>query len=410
MHGTKNIAPPSHPTLWPLRFLSVEAASGTVLLAAAALAVAWANSPWRGAYQALWRLSLHSAVLGFLPAHDLHFLVNDALMTFFFLVVGLELRRELARGELRDPRVATLPVLAAIGGVVVPALIYLLLNAAPPARHGWAIPTATDIAFAVAVLSLMRGVPPALRLLLLTLAIVDDIIAILIIAVFYSSGIAPGGLAIAAAGVAAVLLLQRLGVGRMLAYVAPGGVIWLGMLQAGVHPALAGVLLGLLTPARVDFGWVRRSAARPEAARGAPLERAEALLHPYVAFGIMPLFAFANAGVTFRGVSLAGVAPAGVTGGIILGLALGKPLGIVLTAVLAVRARLCALPAGVGWPALAVLGCLGGIGFTMSIFIANLAFADTPLLDAAKLAVLSGSALAAALSFLVYSAAALPKR
>jgi len=213
---------PAHAALWPLRFISVEAVSGVALLAAAAIALVWANSPWAGAYEGLWHLKLGLGVAEYLPAHDLHFWVNDGLMSVFFLVVGLEIRREMHAGALSDPRVASLPIIAAVGGVAIPALFYVLINSDPAARRGWAIPTATDIAFAVGVLSLIgKDVPPALRLLLLTLAIIDDIAAIVIIAFFYSSGIAVGGLLIVAAGVLGVLVLQWLGVQPALAYVLP---------------------------------------------------------------------------------------------------------------------------------------------------------------------------------------------
>jgi NhaA family Na+:H+ antiporter len=381
---------PAHAALWPLRFISVEAMSGVVLLAAAALALAWANSPWAGAYEALWHLKLGLGVAEYLPAHDLHFWVNDGLMSVFFLVVGLEIRREMHDGALSDPRVATLPIVAAVGGVVIPALLYLLFNMDPAARRGWAIPTATDIAFAVGVLSLIgNAVPPALRMLLLTLAIIDDIAAILVIAFVYSSGIAVGGLLIVAAGVLGVLLLQRLGVQAALAYVLPGAVVWFGMLRAGMHPTLAGVLLGLLTPATSAFG------------RESPVVRVEAMLHPWVAFGVMPLFALANAGVSLQGVDLSAAAPLAVGAGIVSGLVLGKPIGIVLAAIAAVRLQWCALPEGVRWTHMVLIGLLGGIGFTMSIFIANLAFDDPALLAAAKFAVLVASALAATLGLLL---------
>jgi Na+:H+ antiporter, NhaA family len=388
---------PAHAELWPLRFISVEAVSGVALLAAAAIALAWANSPWAGAYEALWHLKLGLGVAAYLPAHDLHFWANDGLMSVFFLVVGLEIRREIHDGALSDARVATLPIIAAVGGVVVPALLYVLINSDPAARRGWAIPTATDIAFAVGVLSLIgKHVPPALRLLLLTLAIIDDIAAIVVIAFFYSSGIAVAGLLIVAAGVLGVLVLQWLGVQPALAYVAPAAVVWFGMLRAGVHPALAGVLLGLLTPATSVFGRVPRD---PGARRAGapPVERVQAALHPWVAFGIMPLFALANAGVSLRGLELRAAAPVAVGAGIVSGLVLGKPIGIVLASIAAVRLRLCVLPAGMRWRHVVLVGLLGGIGFTMSIFIANLAFEDLPLLAAAKFAVLVASVLAATL-------------
>jgi NhaA family Na+:H+ antiporter len=373
----------AHPDLWLLRFIGVEAASGVLLLLAAAVALGWANSSLSVTYTALWHLKLGFGIARFLPAHDLHFWVNDGLMTIFFLVVGLEIRRELRDGALSQVKVAALPIIAALGGVVVPALIYLLLNQDPGARRGWAIPTATDIAFAVGVLSLAgRSVPPALRMLLLTLAIIDDIAAILVIAFFYSSGIAVGGLLLAAAGVLLVLAIQRLSVRAALAYLVPGALVWFGMLRAGVHPALAGVLVGLLTPA------------------GA-VERVESALHPWVAFGIMPLFALANAGVQLRGLDLSGGVPLAVGAGIVAGLVLGKPLGIGLACIAAVKLRLCALPSGVHGRHIVLLGLLGGIGFTMSIFICNLAFEDSSLLTAAKFAVLVASALAAVLGLLL---------
>ena len=390
---------PLHPSLWGLRFVSVEAGSGIVLLVAAALAFAWANSPWSEAYAALWHFDLLPVLARYLPEHDLHFAVNDGLMTVFFLLVGLEIRREIHDGSLSDPRVATLPVIAALGGVLAPALIYLAINTDPATRHGWGIPTATDIAFAVGVLSLLgRAVPPALRMLLLTLAIIDDIVAILVIAFFYSGGIAWGGLLTVAEGVVLVLLMQWAGIGRALFYVLPGGVVWYGLLRAGVHPTLAGVLLGLLTPATARFGRKRQREARPRD-EIAPVTRVEARLHPYVAFGIMPLFALANAGVSLAGLDLSSGSALAVASGIVLGLVVGKPLGVLGATYLAVRARLCAIPSGLTSPHLLLLGLLAGIGFTMAIFIANLAFADARLLAVAKFAILIASVLAAALGF-----------
>ncbi len=397
----------SRRSLWPLRFISVEAASGLVLLGASALAFACANSPLARAYEALWRHPL-SFALPLLAARDLHFWVNDGLMTVFFLLVGLEIRREIHDGTLSDPRIATLPIVAAAGGVVAPALLYLLVARAPEAGRGWAIPTATDIAFAVGVLSLLGRVPAALRMLLLTLAIADDIAAIVVIAVFYSGGWLFSQFLLVAAGIALVLLLQALAVRPALAYVLPGAVLWLGMLRAGVHPALAGVVLGLMTPVTTDFGLIRRPRGSERAsaaagsdltrAREAPVVRVEAMLHPYVAFGVMPLFAFANAGVSLEGLDFSGGAARGVSSGIVLGLVLGKPLGIVLAALAAVGLKMAALPENVRWPQLLLLGMLGGIGFTMSVFIADLAFADPALLTAAKFAVLLGSCIAATLT------------
>ncbi|TLY64145.1 MAG: Na+/H+ antiporter NhaA, partial [Gammaproteobacteria bacterium] len=220
---------PTHAALWPLRFVSIEAVSGVVLLAAAALALIWANSPWSRSYEALWQVRPGLGVAGLIPPQDLRFWVNDGLMSVFFLVVGLEIRREMHQGVLSDLKVATLPIVAAAGGVVLPALLYLLANGDPATRRGWAIPTATDIAFAVGVLSLIgRSVPAALRMLLLTLAIIDDVVAILVIAFYYSGGVAAAGLLVIAAGVIAVLLLQWLGVRAALAYLLPGAVVWIG--------------------------------------------------------------------------------------------------------------------------------------------------------------------------------------
>ena len=388
--------PPSspHATLQSLRFISVEAASAVVLLLAAAAALLWANSPWSASYEALWHVTLRLPPGEWLPPHELHFWINDGLMTIFFLVVGLEIRREIHDGALSDPKAATLPVIAALGGVVVPALLYLLINADPIARRGWAIPTATDIAFAVGVLSLVARVPPALRVLLLTLAIVDDIVAILVIAFFYSGGIAPIGLAVVVAGVLLVLVMQRLGVQAALAYAAPGVVVWYGMLRAGAHPALAGVLLGLLTPVRPPVRGAR-------GARGAPVTRVQTLLHPYVAFGIMPLFAFANAGVSLEGLDLSGRLPLSIGAGVVAGLVMGKPVGIVLATLAALRLKLGTLPASLDWRHVWLLAVLGGIGFTMSIYIADLAFVDPRLLAAAKFAVLAASGLAGILGLIL---------
>jgi Na+:H+ antiporter, NhaA family len=384
-------------SLWPLRFIGVEAASGVVLLTATALALCWANSPLAGTYEALWHRQL-SLGIPLLAPYDLHFWVNDGLMTVFFLLVGLEIRREIHDGTLSDPRVATLPIIAAAGGVIVPALLYLLIGSAPEVRSGWAIPTATDIAFAVGVLALVGRGSAALRMLLLTLAIVDDVAAILVIAFFYSGGLVAGQFAIAAAGIALVFLLQALGVSSALAYVLPGALVWLGMLRAGIHPTLAGVLLGLLTPVSADFGLRAR---RVQCPAEPPVMRVEAMLHPYVAFGIMPLFALANAGVSLAGLDFSNRGPLMVSSAIVVGLVLGKPLGIVVAARAAVRCKIGELPPGVRPPQILLLGILGGIGFTMSIFIANLAFDDPALLAAAKLGVLVGSAVAATLGFIV---------
>jgi Na+:H+ antiporter, NhaA family len=361
-------------------FLRVETAGGVALLIAAAAALIWANSPWHASYEALWQAKLAPvrALPDFVAAHPLRFWINDGLMTIFFLVVGLEIRHEMRHGALSDPRIATLPIVSAIAGVLVPALIYLLLNTNSVPRRGWAVPAATDIAFAVGILSLAgKGIPPALRMLLLTLAIIDDVVAIFIIACAYSSGIRLPGLALAACGALVVWMMRRLKIRPASAYVLPGVLIWFGMLRSGIHPTLAGVVLGMMAPATVASSHVLRR------------------LHPWVAYAIMPVFALANAGVSLKELSLSAGAPLTVASGIVLGLVLGKPLGIVLAAAAAVHSGICALPEGVRWRHLVLLGCLGGIGFTMSIFIANLAFPDPALLATAKGAVLVASTVAA---------------
>jgi NhaA family Na+:H+ antiporter len=414
------------------RFLHVQAASGIVLLAAALLALLWANSPWRGSYEAIWRIPFTISFAGLLADQPLRFWINDGLMTVFFLLVGLEIRRELHEGALSSLRLAALPIAAAAGGILVPALVYLTFNTEPQLRQGWAVPTATDIAFAVGVLALLAArVSSNLRALLLAIAIADDIAAILVIALFYSEGIAPAGFVLVALGVLGVFALQRLGIRHALAYTIPGFVVWLGMLEAHVHPTLAGVLLGLLTPVSTvqgretllmkarealdelsrraergkrdirDFVNPVQQLARAQGEMLPPVVRIEAALHPWVAYGVMPLFAFANAGVTVEGFTFAIPGSGTVAVGVALALLIGKPLGIVLASWIAVKCRVATLPEGTDWRGIFLIGMLGGIGFTMSIFIANLAFSDEALLAGAKLAVLFASVLAGSCGLLI---------
>ena len=353
------------------KFLHVESASGIVLLISALCALLWANSPWSSSYQSLWH------------AQPGHFLINEALMTAFFFVIGLEIRRELHDGTLSSVRTASLPIAAAAGGIVAPAAIYLLFNWHPQVRAGWAIPTATDIAFAVGVLAMLgKRVNPALRVFLLSLAIADDVAAILIIALFYADGVGWRGVAVAVVALAGLLLLRRLQIRLAPAYLIAGGLLWLGMLDASLHPVLAGVIVGIVMP-------------------HAPAERLETMLHPWVAYGVMPLFALANAGVGFADLDLNGERTCALTGSVALALLVGKPLGIVAAAAIAVRLKWCELPAGITWRGVVLVGCLGGIGFTMSIFIATLAFPDPALLAAAKLGVLAASAVAGGTALLV---------
>jgi NhaA family Na+:H+ antiporter len=402
------------------RILAIEAASGLVLVAATAIALVWANSPWREHYQGIWEATIGFEIAGWSFARPLHFWVNDGLMTIFFFVVGLEIRRELYEGELAEPRRAALPVAAAIGGMLVPAAIYALLNAGRAGSAGWGIPMATDIAFAVGVLTLLGNrVDPTLRILLLALAVIDDIGAIVVIAVFYNHGIALEGLALIAGGGVAVLVLRMVGVRAPAVYLVPGVAVWAGFYWLGVHPTIAGVLLGMAAPVRPWFGpagfaratlehlhEIRDGSDRAglnerlqkiERARRealSPADRLQHLLHPWVAFVIMPVFALANAGVVLGGAEWSGDA-AYVFLGIILGLAIGKPLGIVAASSIAVRARIAQRGANVTTRGVTLVGLVGGIGFTMSLFIAQLAFPPGPLLDTAKLAILVGSAIGA---------------
>lgn len=364
------------------RLLHLEATGGIILMIAAVAALIWANSPQAHSYHALWHLTLGVGAI----TPSLHFIINDGLMTVFFLIVGMEIRREIHDGALSHLRAAGLPILAALGGVAVPALIYLAFNHDPLRHSGWAIPAATDIAFALGVLALLgRGIPASVRVLLLALAVIDDIIAVLIIALFYSDGLALHGFAIAGAGLLWVGLWQRLGIDSAWAYVLPGAILWLGIWIGGAHPTLAGVVLGMVTPVRV----LRQPSP--------PVVRVPVALHPWVAYGILPLFALANAGVSLDGIDLSAGGARGVTLGVALALVLGKPLGVIGVSALMVRLGVCRLPPGVSWGGIVLIGLLAGIGFTMSIFIAMLAFDDPALLEAAKLGVLAGSLVAALL-------------
>ena len=360
------------------RFLRIEAASGVALIAAAAIALVWANSPWAESYAHLWHTPLGIRVGALSLERSLEWLVNDALMVVFFFVVGVEIRRELHHGELSEWRRAALPALAALGGVVTPALLFLALAGAPETRAGWAVPTATDIAFAVGVLTLLdKRVPAALRVLLLALAVIDDLAAIVIIALFYSSGVRVEGFLVALLGLGLIFALRAAGVRRHAVYVLPGAVVWAGISLAGVHPTIAGVIIGLVTPVTPWRGV-------------SPAETLIEALHPWVAFGIMPVFALANAGVTLGGLSFDDTSVR-ATAAVAVGLVLGKPVGVVLAVALATRLKIAALPAGLTKRHVVVLGVTAGIGFTMALFVAQLAFQAPALLAAAKLGVLLAS-------------------
>ncbi|EKT4454810.1 Na+/H+ antiporter NhaA [Pseudomonas sp. yb_9] len=408
------------------RFLHIEAVSGVVLLLAAVAALIWANSPAAESYEKLWHTPLTFGLGERVYSQSLHFWINDGLMTIFFLVVGMEIRREIHEGALSSLRQAALPMAAAIGGVAVPALIYLSFAHAAAEQQGWAVPTATDIAFAVGVLALLgKSIPSNVRIFLLALAIIDDIIAVLIIAFFYSGGLDYSGFAVSAIGLLMVVGLQKIGVGTAYAYIVPGVITWLGVLMTGAHPTLAGVVLGLMTPVaampmrerpldaitRFTGELLGRAKAPEQDASDLmdplkrlrlaqrelvpPVVRIQGTLHPWVAFGIMPLFALANAGVSLSGADLSAEAPMWVMIAVTTALVAGKPLGIVSVSWLMVRLGWCALPAEVNWRSITLIGLLAGIGFTMSIFIANLAFTDAASLGAAKLGVLGASVIAA---------------
>ncbi len=348
------------------RLIHHESAGGVLLVVVALLALGLANSPLASVYRAMWTG----------PAK---FVVNDILMAVFFFSIGLEIRREIAHGSLRTIRTSALPVCAALGGMIVPAIIYLSIATVEP--HGWGVPMATDIAFAIGILGLLgRRVPSPLRVYLLALAVIDDLGAIVVIAIFYSSGVDVAGIAIALASMLLVVALQRMRVTSLVVYLIPAVGVWTGVYLAGIHPTIAGVVLGLMTP--VDVA-----------------EKLEHRLAPWVNVAIMPIFAFANAGVTIGGVSTTDLP---VALGVALGLLLGKPIGVVGASALAVRLRVATLPSGVTWRGVVLVGIVASIGFTMALFVAELAFPGAPAAhDVAKLAVISASAVGAIVTLVV---------
>lgn len=370
-------------------FLSVESASSVVLLLAAVTALVWANSPWSGSYVDFWHHPVSLGIGSVSIDDSIQHWVNDALMVIFFFVVGLEIKYELVRGDLRDPRTAALPIVAAIGGMVVPALLYVAIAGGGDTGSGWGIPMATDIAFAVGVLGLLGSrIPSAARLFLLTLAIVDDIGAIAVIAVFYTADLDLAWLAAACGLLVVVVLMRLLGIRAIAAYVVVGVVIWYAVLESGVHATLAGVALGLLAPADDEEGSV--------------VERLQHRLHPVSAFAVLPVFALANAGVDLGGGVLGDAVTSSVALGIGAGLVIGKPVGVLLACTLAVRTGLARLPDGTGWPQVAGVGAVAGIGFTVSLFIAGLSFPDSAALtETAKVGTLLASLTAAVLGVLL---------
>jgi Na+:H+ antiporter, NhaA family len=431
--GRRPPVPPPRRLPVPLReYLREEAAGGVALTAAAALALAWANSPWRAAYDALWETTLAVRLGRFAIEADLRHWVDDGLMTLFFLVVGLEIKRELVAGELASWRRAALPVLAAAGGMAVPAAIYAAVNAGGPGAPGWGVPMATDIAFALGVLALLGPrVPSSLKVFLLTLAVVDDLGSIAVVALFYSRGVELGTLALAAGLLVVVAALVRAGVWWLPLHVGLGLAVWLTMWHSGVSPALAGVAMGLLTPARPtappevarDVGGAlagqladdphppRLREMLREARGTVPLaERLAHDLHPVSAFLVVPLFALANAGISLERGALAGAGAGAVLGGVVAGRVVGKLAGIAAATWLAVRLGLADRPEGASWAQLAGVATVAGIGFTVPLFVADLAFPDGRFQAPVKVGLLAASVIAGAAGALVLWLAARGRR
>jgi Na+/H+ antiporter NhaA len=413
----------SVPTLSPSSrlYMGTEAGGSALLLAAALLALAWANSPWAGGYEAFWSTEASIDVGRVDLTLDLRHWVNDGAMALFFLVVGLEIAREVSTGELRNRRSVAAPALGALGGLAVPALLYLAINPSGPASGGWGIVMSTDTAFVLGVLALFGPrCPDRLRLFLLTLAIVDDIGAIGVMALFYTDAIAVPALTVAGVLAVALLVLRWMGVWRLTPYVLGGLALWLAVHESGVHATLAGVLLGLIVPAQpparreiertAEFGRALREAPDAERARLTSLAvsasvpanaRLQESLHRWTAYLVVPVFGLANAGVRLDGETLAAAAGSSVTIGVLVGLVAGNALGITAATAVALRTGWGVLPGGVRWSHLMAGATLAGIGFTISLFITDLAFDDALLREQAKIGILAGSLLAAVVGTLL---------
>lgn len=400
----------------PVReFLRVEVAGSLVLVVAAAIALIWANSGWAESYDNFWHAKVAIDAGPLQLEETLQHWVNDGLMVIFFFVVGLEIKYEIVHGDLRDPKTAALPIFAAVGGMVLPALIYVAIAGGPETGHGWGIPMATDIAFAVGVLGLLgRRIPSSLRLFLLTLAIVDDIGAIMVIAVFYTSDLALEWLGLAFVLLVVMVVLKKVNVWSMPVYVILGVIIWFAFLESGVHATLAGVFIGLLTPAHA---LLKEDAARGYAQKALRdrnlnsdeldrlrfllgesvpvVQRLQHTLHPISSYFVLPVFALANAGVYLGGGVLQESLTSVVAMGVAAGLVIGKPVGVVLGAYIAIKIGVATLPDRVGWGLVAGAGMVAGIGFTVSLFIAGLSFEDQLLADEAKVGILGASIFAA---------------
>lgn len=373
------------------RFFAMESASGLLLIAAAILAMSINNSPLSFLYNALLDVPVAIQFGALKIAKPLLLWINDGLMALFFLLIGLEIKREVLEGQLKDPAQLVLPGAAALGGMLIPALVYLAFNYNnPPAIGGWAIPMATDIAFALGVLSLLgKRVPVSLKLFLMTLAIIDDLGAIIVIALFYSSELSTLSLILAAVFISMLILMNRLGITKLSPYLVIGTLLWVCVLKSGVHATLAGVVLALTIPLRM-----------PNASDASPLAILEHALHPWAAYAILPIFAFANAGVKLEGLTLQSFlhpVPLGITAGLLL----GKTVGVFGFTWLTIKAGFAKLPEGVNWGQILGLSVLCGIGFTMSLFVGSLAFIPevSEFAGMDRIGILTGSVLAAVLGF-----------
>ncbi len=395
------------------RFLHVEAAGGILLVAATMAALVWVNSPWQESYESFWSTNLRLQVGSYVFEEDLAHLVNDLLMALFFFVVGMEIKRELVIGELRDRRAVALPAMAALGGMIVPAAIYLAINAGGDGADGWGIPMATDIAFALGVLALLGSrVPSSVKVLLLTLAIVDDIGAIVVIAVFYTDELSVGLLLVGLALAVFVAVMHRVDVIYPPLLVMAGLALWLAVYESGVHATIAGVIMGLLTPARpiqneleaeevVDVLEGRPELGTDEVRAAATLikgsvsacDRMINALHPWTSYVIVPIFALANAGIVLTADAVS--SPSAVLTGVAVALVVGKLVGVAGFSWLAVRLGLGHLPDGASWGHVVGVGAVAGIGFTVSLFITGLAFESETLQDDAKIGTLLASVIAA---------------
>ncbi len=405
------------------RFIHIQGISSVLLLGAAIAALVWANSPWGDSYHHVWEMHLTLSRLE-LPIHAW---INDALMAIFFFLVGMEIKHEIVHGELANVRRAALPVFGALGGMIVPALAYAVLNHGHEGHHGWGIPMATDIAFSLGVLGMVKGISSDLKIFLLTLAIADDIGAILVIAVFYSGSLDRGALFAALVILGLIFVVLKLGISQPILYFVLGVGFWVAVLRSGIHATIAGVILGFVVPTTAtlsleqfqdiatDMSRSFREAMANGDVQGAKnllgsfdellnntesaSERLTRLLNDWVSFLVLPLFALANAGVTFSTGVWRELLTSRVAWGVVLGLVVGKPLGIVAFAKLSVRTGLAQLPSETTWKQITAVGMLAGIGFTVSIFISSLAFADPTHLLEAKTAVLGASVLAGVLGY-----------